>query len=298
MPNKMKVWYWAARPFTLSASIIPVLAGSALAFLQEQFNPFLFVLIMVASVLVQAGANMVDEFSDHTRPEGNNKLLATYKVIALGLLSSRAVKLGATVCFGIATAIGLYLITIVGWPLLVICLASIAVAYFHAAGPKPLGSIGLGHMLVFIFMGPVMVIGSNYVQTQILAVEAFWLSLPVGCTVTAILVANDLRDLEEDKAAGKITTITLFGRFFGHLEWIILVAVSFLTITILAFAGGKLLYLLPLLAIFQAIRAFRLVWLAAERTAMAQGLRATSRLHLEIGLLLSLGVVLSKFISS
>jgi 1,4-dihydroxy-2-naphthoate octaprenyltransferase len=122
--------------------------------------------------------------------------------------------------------------------------------------------------------------------------------LPIGCTVTAILVANDLRDLEEDKAAGKITTITLFGRFFGHLEWIILVAVSFLTITILAFAGGKLLYLLPLLAIFQAIRAFRLVWLAAERTAMAQGLRATSRLHLEIGLLLSLGVVLSKFISS
>lgn len=286
----------AARPFTLSASLIPVLVGSALAFKQAQFSPFLFALVMIASLLVQAGTNLVDEYSDHARPKAGGKLLAPYKVIALGLLSSRAVKLGAAASFGIATAIGLYLVSIAGWPLIVICLASAAVAYFYAAGPKSLGSIGLGHPLVFIFMGPVMVIGSYYVQTLTFTASVFWLSLPIGCTVTAILVANDLRDMEEDNAAGKTTSVTLFGRLFGRWEWTLLVAASFLMLTVLVLVGGNLLYLLSLLALFQAIRAFRLIWYAVERTELAQALRASSRLHLELGFLLSLGVVLDRFV--
>lgn len=297
MRDKLLVWYQAARPFTLSASVTPVLVGSALAFRQGQFRFLIFVLVLMASLLVQAGANLVDEFSDDARPEGNNKLPAPYKVIALGLLSRRAVKLGAAVCFGMATIIGLYLIIITGWPLLVVCLASAAVAYFYAAGPKPLGSIGLGHILVFLFMGPVMALGSYYVQTQTFVTEVMWLSIAVGCTVTAILVANDLRDIDEDKAAGKVTPVTRFDRRFGQWEWTLLVTAPFLIVIALMVTQGKgILNLLSLLALFQLVRTSRVIWQAKVRTEMAKALPGSSRLHGQFGLLLSAGVVLSRFI--
>jgi len=295
--QKVQVWYRASRPFTLSASIIPVLVGSALAFREGQFSPGLFALVLIGSLLVQVAANLVDEYSDHARTEGNKKLLASYKVIALGLLSSSAVRWGAAVCFGTATVIGLYLVSIAGWPILVICLTSAAVAYFYSGGPKPLDTIGLGQPLVFLFMGPVMVLGTYYVQARAFTAESLWFSLPVACTVTAILVANDLRDLEEDNAAGKITPVTLFGRLFGRWEWTLLVMAAFLTVIALAVAGGMgPLALLSLLALPQAVRALRVVWHGQERSELALALRASSMLHGQLGLLLSIGVGLSRFI--
>jgi len=295
--HKLRVWYRASRPFTLSASIVPVLVGSALAFREGQFSLGLFALVLLASLLVQITANLVDEYSDHARPEGNEKLLAPYKVIALGLLSSRAVKWGAAVCFGTATVIALFLISVAGWPVLAICLAAAAVAYFYSAGPRPLGTIGLGHPLVFLFMGSVMVLGTYYVQTRTFTVGALWFSLPVACTVTAILVANDLRDLEEDNAAGKITPVTLFGRRFGRWEWTLLVVAAFLAVIALAVAGGQLpMALLSLLALPQAVSALRAVWHGQERSELALALRASARLHGLLGLLLAIGVALGRFV--
>lgn len=240
---------------------------------------------------------MVDEFSDHARPEGNNKILAPYKVIALGLLSSRAVKLGAIVCFGVATIIGLYLVSVTGWPLLVVCLAGAAVAYFYSAGARPLGSTGLGHLLVFLFMGPVMVLGTYYVQTRTFSQEVLWYSIPIGCTVTAILVANDLRDFEEDRTAGKITPVTLFGRRFGRWEWTTLVTASFLIAIVLTAAKGKsVLNWLFLLASFQTIKTSRIIWHGKLRPELASGLPASSKLHGQFGFLLSVGIALSRLI--
>ncbi|MDO8473710.1 MAG: 1,4-dihydroxy-2-naphthoate octaprenyltransferase, partial [Dehalococcoidia bacterium] len=229
-----RTWYWAARPFTLSAAVVPILVGSALAFHDGKANPVLLLLMLVASILVQATANLVDEFSDHARPEGKEKLIAPYKVIALGLLSPRAVKGGAMVLFGIATIIGLYLVSVAGWPVLALALCSAVVAYFYAGGPRPLGTMGLGQPLVFIFMGPVMVLGAYYVQARAFTYEALWLSLPVGCTVTAILAANDLRDMEEDRTVGKRTPVTRFGRGFGRVQWAVLVAIAFVSAVALA----------------------------------------------------------------
>ncbi|MDO8491585.1 MAG: 1,4-dihydroxy-2-naphthoate octaprenyltransferase, partial [Dehalococcoidia bacterium] len=227
-------WYWASRPFTLSASVVPVLVGSALAFRQGKADPFLFVLLLLGSVLVQITANLVDEYADDARPEGKGKLLAPYKVIALGRLSRTAVRRGAMVTFAVATGVGIYLTGVAGWPVLAICLAGAATAYFYAAGPRPLGTLGLGQPLVFIFMGPAMVVGAYFVQARFFNIEALWLSLPVGLAVTAILAANDLRDLEEDRQAGKLTPVTLLGRGFGRGEWMFLVAAAFLSVVALA----------------------------------------------------------------
>ena len=134
--------------------------------------------------------------------------MAPYKVIALGLLSPRAVRAGAVLSFGVATGIGLYLVLVTGWALLLCCAASLLVAYGYSAGPVPLGNVGLGQPLVFVFMGLLMVMATYYVQTVTLTGQALLAALPVACLVTAILVVNDLRDIEEDRQMGKITPVS------------------------------------------------------------------------------------------
>jgi 1,4-dihydroxy-2-naphthoate octaprenyltransferase len=287
----LSVWYRASRPFTLSAAVVPPLVGSALAFYEHKASLLLFALILIASLLVQIAANLVDEYSDHSRPEGKEKLLAPYKVIALGLLSSQAVKRGAIICLGIATIIGIYLIKVTGWPVLVLCLTSLAAAYLYSAGPRPLGTIGLGHPLVFIFMGPVMVAGSYYIQTGSVDAQSIWLSVAVGSTVTGILAANDLRDLEEDRGGRKITPVTLFGRTFGRWEWTGLTALAF-AVVILEVAVGDIgpLALISWLALPQAITSARAVWRGKSRPELAVALRASSKLHLYFGVLLAAGL--------
>ena len=212
MRESLGVWLQAVRPFTLSAAVVPVLVGSMLAAQSGVFHAFLFVLVLVGSVLVQCGANLTDEYADHDADTARHKVQAPYKVIARGLLTPSAVLRGALTCFGLAALIGVYLVTQTGWPLAVVCLASVGVAYSYSAGPLPLGNVAMGEPLVFIFMGPIMVLGSYYVQTQTVTWTAVWLSIPVACLVTNILIANNLRDAEEDNLSGKTTIVHLWGR--------------------------------------------------------------------------------------
>ena len=293
---RLRTWYRASRPFTLTASIVPIFVGSALAFQESQVSFLLFALMLIASVLVQVGANLVDEYSDHLRPGGSQKVLAPYKVIALGLLQPQEVKRGAIACFGVATAIGMYLVAVAGWPILVLSLVSLLVAYFYAGGPKPLGTFALGQPLVFISMGLGMVTGAHYVHTHTVTLEALMLSAAVGCMVTAILVANDLRDMEEDRASGKRTPVTLLGRPFGRWSWAVLVMAGFSIVSWLAMAVNMgLMTLLALLALPQAISALPTIWSGDDRPRLLLALRQSARLHLWFGMLLALGVGLGRF---
>ena len=292
----IKTWYRASRPFTLPASVVPVLVGSALAFQEGRASLHLFFLVLVASLLVQIATNLVDEYADHARPGAKRKHSAPYKVISLGLLSAGAVKRGAVVCFGVATAIGLYLVFIASWPILVISLASLAVAYAYAAGPYPLGSLGIGQVLVFIFMGPVMVMGAYYVHTQAVTLEGLVVSIPVACIVTAILVANDLRDVEEDRASGKVTPVTLMGRNRAVWFWLSLVLVAYVVVAGLAVVGDlSLAPLLAFLSLPMSARAFRSLWHQEERVLLARGLRYSATQHMWFGVLLALGVAVGRF---
>jgi 1,4-dihydroxy-2-naphthoate octaprenyltransferase len=293
-----RAWYWAARPFTLSAAVAPVLVGSALAFHDGAASAVRFILVLAGSLLVQIGTNLVDEYTDHRRTGGEGKLLAPYKVIARGVLSERAVKQGTLVVFAAATAVGLALVALVGWPLLLICLASLAAAVFYSAGPRPLGALGLGELTVAIFMGPVMVAGTYYVHTGALTWLALLLSVPVACTVTAILVANDLRDLEEDKAAGKITPVTVWGRGLGRWLWAGLITAALASIVGMTLAGiASWWLLLALAAAPAAVAAARPIFTpGAQRSALAGALRGTARFHLWFGVLLSAGLLISRAI--
>jgi 1,4-dihydroxy-2-naphthoate octaprenyltransferase len=201
-------------------------------------------------------------------------------------------------CFGLAALIGVYLVARTSWPLALLCLASVGVAYGYSAGPLPLGNVGLGEPLVFVFMGPVMVLGSFYVQAQRLSWGAVWLSVPVACLVTAILVANNLRDGEEDRHSGKHTLVALWGhrpvvRLYG-----LLLLVAFGMLPVLALSGVvPWLGLLPFaLVLPQSWTLLCLIWHGTERDVLHQALRGTAQLHLRFGLLLTLGVSLPRLL--
>ena len=298
MAPSLRSWVWAIRPFTLPASVVPVLAGTALAFRDGQFDGWRFVLTLVGSMLVQVGTNLVDEYTDHEKGGSQGKLLAPYKVITLGLLSAQAVRTGAVLSFAVATGIGLYLVLVTSWALLLCCAVSLLVAYSYSAGPKPLGNMGLGQPLVFIFMGLLMVMATYYVQTTTLTSQALLAALPVACLVTSILVVNDLRDIDEDRQTGKITPISRFGARFGLRTYLLLVAGAYLSVLIWVMVKPAVFpMLLVLLALPQVYTTTRLLRFGGTRTTLNQALRSSARLHLQFGVLLALGLVLSRLIA-
>jgi 1,4-dihydroxy-2-naphthoate octaprenyltransferase len=296
--HPLSSWFWAIRPFTLPASVVPVLVGTALAVRDGYFDGLRFVLTLVGSVLVQIGTNLVDEYSDHERGESQGKLLAPYKVIALGLLSLQAVRAGAVLSFAVATVIGVYLVLVTSWPLILFCTASLLVAYSYSAGPLPLGKFGLGQPLVFVFMGLFMVMATYYVQTSTLTGQSFLAALPVACLVTGILVVNDLRDIDEDRQTGKVTPISRFGPGFGLLTFLFLVAGAYVSVLLWVVARPTLLpLLLVLLALPKAWSTTRLIRSDTSRATLNQALRCSAQLHLQFGVLMALGLMISRLLS-
>jgi 1,4-dihydroxy-2-naphthoate polyprenyltransferase len=298
MAHPLKAWFWATRPFTLPASAVPVLVGTALAFRDGQFDGLRFALTLVASMLVQIGTNLVDEYTDHLKGGSQGKLLAPYKVIALGLLSPQTVRTGALFSFGVATGLGWYLVLVTSWSLLLFCVASLIVAYSYSAGPMPLGNVGLGQPLVFVFMGLLMVMATYYVQTTTLTSQALIAALPVACLVTSILVVNDLRDIHEDRHAGKITPVSYFGRGFGLGTFVLLVSGSYVSVLLWVVTNSALFpLLLVLLSLPKAVVTTRLIRSGDTRATLNQALRGSAQLHLQFGVLLALGLVLSRLLS-
>jgi 1,4-dihydroxy-2-naphthoate polyprenyltransferase len=298
MAQSLTSWVWAIRLFTLPASIVPVLVGTALAFRDGSFDSWRFVLTLLGSMLVQVGTNLVDEYTDHEKAGSQGKVLAPYKVIALGLLSPQAVRVGALLSFGMATLIGLYLVLVTNWALVLLCAASVLVAYSYSAGPMPLGNIGLGQPLVFIFMGLLMVMATYYVQTTTVTSHALLAALPVACLVTAILVVNDLRDIEEDRQTGKITPASRWGVGFGQGTFLLLVSGAYISMLLWVLARPALLpILLVLLALPQAYSTTRLIWSGETRASLKRALRGSAQLHLQFGVFLALGLVISRLLS-
>jgi 1,4-dihydroxy-2-naphthoate polyprenyltransferase len=297
MPRLLSCWFWAIRPFTLPASVVPVLVGTALAFYDGHFDGWRFILTLGGSLLVQVGTNLVDEYADHETAGSQGKLLAPYKVIALGLLSPQAVRVGAVVSFGVATLIGLYLVWVTSWALLFFCAASLLVAYSYSAGPLPLGNVGLGQPLVFIFMGLLMVMATYYVQTATVTGQALLAALPVACLVTGILVVNDLRDIDEDRQMGKTTPVSRFGAEFGLLAFLLLVVGAYGSVLLWVTSRPALFpLLLVLLALPKAGSTVRLIRSGDSRATLNQALRRSAQLHLQFGVLLALGLVISRFL--
>lgn len=288
-----KIWFVAARPHTLSASVVPVLVGSALAAAEGRFGWLVFALTLIGALLVQVGANFTDEYADHDTTASVHKYLAPHKVIARGLLSHRAVRTGALVVFSAATAIGVWFVMNTGIGLLLVCLGCLLVAYAYSAGPFPLGNYALGELLVFIVMGPVMVGATYYVQARAFDWGVIWVSLPVGALVAAILVVNNLRDEAEDRRNGRRTLATVFGPAMLRGGYLGLALLAFIMPALLIAHGVWGAWLaLPWLTAPLLLRVAAWVVRGRDRDTLHRALKGTSALHLLFGLALALAVLI------
>ena len=253
-------WMLAARPKTLPAAAAPVVVGASVAISNGVFSFWPALAALLGALLLQIGANFANDVFDYKKGADTTERLGPVRVTQAGLLSPKQVMAGMWLTFGLAAVVGLYLVYVGGWPIVVIGLLSIICAIAYTGGPFPLGYNGLGDLFVFIFFGLVAVCGTYYVQALTVSLAAVWASVPVGLLATAILVVNNLRDINTDRAAGKMTLAVRLGPRRGRWEYVALIGFAYALLPCLLALGGRSAWvLLPLLTLPMALRLLRTV---------------------------------------
>jgi 1,4-dihydroxy-2-naphthoate octaprenyltransferase len=289
----LRPWVLAARPATLWASAAPVAVGAGLAWGDGVFRWDAFVVAMGAALLINIGANFANDASDARRGADGPARIGPTRAVASGLISERAMWIAVGVVFALAAAGGVYLAVIAGWPVLAIGAASLAAAVTYTGGPRPYGYLGLGEAAVFVFFGLAATVGSRFVHDASAPAAAWLLAVPMGLTATAILVANNVRDVDTDRAAGKRTLAVVLGRRGGRALYVGLVAGALVTLAVVAGLGAvPRLCLLGLLAAPLAVPMAAAILREREGPALIRALRGTARLHALFGSLIALGAAL------
>ena len=282
----------AARPRTLPAAIAPVLVGTALAILDDEFQALAFLAALLGAILIQVGTNLSNDYSDARRGADTEDRLGPVRVTAGGLVPPRQVLVATYVTFGLAVLVGMYLVYVAGPELLLVGAASILAGVLYTGGPRPYGYEGLGEVFVFTFFGIVAVTGTYYVQAESLPGEAFLLAVPVGLLAAAILVVNNVRDLETDRRAGKRTLAVRLGRERTRTLYAVMLGAAFATLIPLAIAIGPWV-LLAVLAAPLAVKLVGTVRTHSDGPTLNEALAGTGMVQLVFCVLLSAGILLS-----
>jgi 1,4-dihydroxy-2-naphthoate polyprenyltransferase len=284
----------AARPRTLPAAIAPVLVGTAAAVeATEDLHVGAFLAALVGSIFIQIGTNLANDYSDAKRGADAADRLGPVRVTSSGLVAPRRVLLATWLAFGVAVVAGIYLATVAGAVIIAVGAVSILAGVLYTGGPRPYGYEGLGELFVFLFFGLVAVNGSYYVQLEELDWLPFGLSIPVGFLATAILVVNNVRDIDTDRRAGKRTLAVRIGRERARAVYTGLVAGAFvaLPVTLLA-ADGPAMALLGLLAAPLALAPWRAVQTATDGPTLNEALAGTGALLAAFSVLVTAGLLL------
>jgi 1,4-dihydroxy-2-naphthoate octaprenyltransferase len=290
-PSPVRVWIMAARPPTLPAAIVPVLVGSA-AVAQQGFSPSAFVAALLAAILIQIGTNFANDYFDFRKGADTAERLGPVRVTQSGLLAPETVRLAMIVTFALAALIGLYLVFHSGLPILVIGLCSIAAGVLYTGGPFPLAYNGLGDLFVFIFFGLVAVCGTAFLHTATVPAVAWYAALPVALIVTAIIVVNNLRDIDTDRKANKRTLAVLIGRQATRIEYLLMVGGAYLLLPLGPLLNLTSLWvLLPLLTLPMAVKLIRTIF-QVEGRPLNSALAGTGKLHMLFGILFAIGLLL------
>ncbi len=230
-------WALAIRPRTLPAAAAGVVTGCALAWRDGVFEWKAALVCLLAALLLQIGSNLANDVFDFERGTDTPDRIGPVRVTQTGLLSPGQVKAGMAVVFGLAALLGLYLAWIGGWQVVVVGAAAILAAIAYTGGPFPLGYHGLGELFVFIFFGLAAVAGTYFVQAGSVTPAAWWMAIPPGLIITAILVVNNLRDLENDREGGKRTLAVRLGDRGTRAEYLICMVGAFLVLVVPAALG-------------------------------------------------------------
>jgi 1,4-dihydroxy-2-naphthoate octaprenyltransferase len=236
-PNKMSAWILAARPRTLPAAAAPVMVGIGLAVRDLQFDAINAAAAFFIAMLLQIGANFANDLFDHERGTDTPDRLGPARATAQGWLTPGEMRVGVGVVFGLAALLGLVLYLDKGWPVLAIGLAAILAALAYTGGPFPYGYYALGDLFVFIFFGAAAVAGTYFVQAGEVTLTALLASIPIGLLIVNILVVNNLRDIETDRAANKRTLAVLLGRKAMQAEYLLCLVGAYLLPLLMALSG-------------------------------------------------------------
>jgi 1,4-dihydroxy-2-naphthoate octaprenyltransferase len=286
----------AARPRTLPAAIAPVLVGTAAAVYWAGSLPRVgaFFAALVGSVFIQIGTNLANDYSDAKRGADTADRLGPVRVTSAGLVTPRRVLNATWIAFAVAVVCGIYLATVAGLVILVIGVFSIAAGVLYTGGPRPYGYAGLGEVFVFLFFGLVAVNGSFYVQVEELAALPLGLSIALGFLATAILVVNNVRDMETDRRAGKMTMAVRMGRHNAVVLYRCLVLGAFVVLPLALLAGeASALPMIGLLALPLAIGPMRAMTNRTDGPSLNAALAGTGALLGAYSLLVAAGLLLA-----
>lgn len=287
----IQIWILAARPKTLPAAVASVILGSSFAFRDGKFSFFPALAAILISLLLQIGANFANDLFDFQKGADTSLRLGPTRVTQAGLLTPNQIRKGMVVVFGISIMLGAYLTWITGWVVLLVGIAAILAALTYTGGPFPFGYHALGDLFVLIFFGFAAVGGTYYVQAHSLSVPVIWAGFAMGLMITNILVVNNLRDIETDRRAGKVTLAVRLGVKGTRIEYhtcLILAYMIPIIITVIdkSFFGSIFTWLSVPLAVKSSQEITNLAGTALNHT-----LAGTARLALVYALLFSIGII-------
>jgi 1,4-dihydroxy-2-naphthoate octaprenyltransferase len=288
----IRIWVMAARLRTLPAAIAPVLVGTSLARTEGTFRVGAFIAALLGAIFIQVGTNLSNDYSDARRGADTEDRLGPVRVTAGGLVPPRQVLIATYITFGLAVVCGAYLVYVAGPALLAIGAASILAGILYTGGPRPYGYEGLGEVFVFLFFGIVAVTGSYFVQVERLEWEAFALAVPVGLLAAAILVVNNVRDIDTDRRAGKRTLAVRLGRPGARTLYSLMLLVAYVTLIPVVFPLSAWV-LLPVVTLPLAARLARTVRAHVDGPTLNAALAQTGMLQLGFCVLLSVGILAS-----
>jgi 1,4-dihydroxy-2-naphthoate polyprenyltransferase len=290
--SPLRIWLMAARVRTLPAAVAPVLVGTSLAGAAGIFRIGPFVAALLGSILIQIGTNLANDYSDARRGADTDDRLGPVRVTAGGLVPPRQVLIATYVTFGLAVVCGVYLVFAAGIELLFVGVASIAAGVLYTGGPKPYGYEGLGEVFVFLFFGIAAVSGSAFAQLEAWPGEAFALAVPVGLLAAAILVVNNVRDMDTDRRAGKRTLAVRLGRERARTVYGLMLYLPYLVAPLPWLLGPLSPWVLACwLTLPLAVRLVRTVRTHADGPTLNEALAQTGMLQLAFCVLLSAGVL-------
>jgi 1,4-dihydroxy-2-naphthoate octaprenyltransferase len=284
-------WVAGARPRTLPAALAPVLVGTGAAAALDGFCLGAALLALVVALALQVAVNFANDYSDGRRGTDTDRV-GPMRLVGSGAATPRQVLVAAALSFAVAAVAGLALAALSSWWLVVVGAVCIAAAWTYTGGPLPYGYRALGEVFVFVFFGLVAVVGTTYVQTGTLPGLSFAVAVPVGLLIVAILVVNNLRDIEGDALVGKRTLAVLLGDRPTRLLFAGLFVVAFAVVV--AVGISRPWVLVTLLASPLALKPTRTVLSGGRGTALIGALAGTGVLTLATGVLLGAGLALSR----
>jgi len=292
-PGTPAAWVRTARLPTLAAAVVPVLVGAALAARGGRFRPGPAIAALLGAVFIQVGTNLANDLGDHRRGADTAERLGPRRALQMGWLTVAQVRTGAIACFALATLAGVYLTAAAGWPVIAIGLLSIAAGLAYTGGPFPLAYNGLGEIFVFLFFGLVAVGGTYFVIARDMHFWVLLAAVPVGTLAMALLVVNNVRDIETDRAAGKRTLAVRVGRDRTRGIYKSLLMTAYLAPFALVGTGHVGSWaMLPAVTLPLGLAEVRRVATKEDGPSLNRALHGTARLQILFGVLFAIGILL------